>query len=154
MAPALMATPPKTDSAYLDRMSQVIFSAGLNWRMVEKKWPEFQKSFASFSPVQVAGLSEADIKALMNNPCIIRNERKIRATIQNAKTILNLQREYGSVKGYIDSVGKLGKDRLQKDLQMKFKQMGPSTARMFLVIVGYPLMSKKDVQACMDFHRG
>lgn len=122
--------------------------------MVEKKWPEFQRSFASFSLTQVAGLSEADIGVLMNNPGIIRNERKIRATIQNAKTILELQREYGSVRGYIDSFGKRGKDRLQKDLQAKFKQMGPSTARMFLVTVGYPLMTKKEVQACMDRHRG
>jgi len=122
--------------------------------MVEKKWPEFRKSFASFSPAHVAGLSEANIKSLMNNPKIIRNERKIRATIQNARTILDLQHEYGSVEGYIDSFGKHGKDRLQADLQTKFKQMGPSTARMFLVTVGYPLMSKKEVQACMDRHRG
>src|SRR5713101_6163762 len=89
MAPSWKAAAPKDDQGYFDLMSRAIFTAGLNWRMVEKKWPNFRKAFAGFSPRKVANLSERDVKSLMGNAGIVRNEKKIRATIENAKTILD-----------------------------------------------------------------
>src|SRR5207244_13474119 len=56
--PGWKAVPPKDDHGYLDLMSRAIFSAGLNWRMVEKKWPHFRTAFRDFSPEKVARLSE------------------------------------------------------------------------------------------------
>src|SRR5881628_1155686 len=103
--PGWKAVPPKDDHGYLDLMSRAIFSAGLNWRMVEKKWPHFRKAFRDFSPERVARLSEREIRALMQDPGIVRNERKIRATVENAKAILDLAKEHGSVKGYIEGFG-------------------------------------------------
>ena len=132
-------------------MSKAIFNAGLNWSMVEKKWPNFQTAFKRFSPDQVAKLSERDIQTLMKDTGIVRNEKKIRATIDNAKTILVLKKEYGSVKGYVDSFGRR-EEELQKDLQSRFKFMGPSTARMFLWMVGYPLTPTKEEKMWMKGH--
>ncbi len=82
--PGWKAVPPKDDRGYLDLMSRAIFSAGLNWQMVEKKWPHFQKAFRDFSPENVARLSERDIRALMQDSGIVRNEKKVRATVENA----------------------------------------------------------------------
>ena len=104
--PGWKAVSPKDDHGYLDLMSRAIFSAGLNWRMIEKKWPHFRKAFRDFSPEKVARLSERDIGALMEDSGIVRNEKKIRATVENAKTILDLAKEHGSVKGYIAGFGK------------------------------------------------
>src|SRR2546426_3467111 len=59
--PGWKAVPPKNDQGYLDLMSRAIFTAGLNWSMVEKKWPHFRKAFRDFSPERVARLSERDI---------------------------------------------------------------------------------------------
>lgn len=151
MPPAWNATPPKDDQGYLDAMSRAIFTAGLNWSMMENKWPSFRKAFADFSPAKVAKLSEREVAALMKNPGIVRNEKKIRATVENAKTILDLEKEFGSVKGYLDSYGKR-EGKLQEDLQYKFKHMGPSTARMFLWMVGYPLTPTKEEKAWMKSH--
>jgi DNA-3-methyladenine glycosylase I len=151
LAPAWNVTPPKDDSDYFDRMSKAIFTAGLNWKMVENKWPAFHRSFFGFSPAKVARLTEKDVKALMKNQGIVRNEKKIRATVENAKTILAIEKEFGSIKGYIDSFGK-GEDRLQKDLQEKFRHVGPSTSRMFLWEVGYPLTPTKEEKMWMKGH--
>src|SRR5256885_14678326 len=103
--PGWKTVPPKDDQGYFDLMSRAIFTAGLNWRMIEKKWPDFQRAFRDFTPEKVARLSERDISALMKDPGIVRNEKKIRATVENAKTILDLAKEHGSIKGYISGFG-------------------------------------------------
>ncbi len=151
MAPSWKAPPPKDDQGYFDLMSRAIFTAGLNWSMIEKKWPNFRKAFADFSPSKVANLSERDVKSLMENPGIVRNEKKIRATVENAKTILDLEKEYGSVKAYLDTFGKR-EGKLLEDLQYKFKHMGPSTARTFLWAISYSLTPTKEEQQWMKGH--
>jgi 3-methyladenine DNA glycosylase Tag len=129
---------PKDDAEYFERMSRAIFSAGLSWEMVEKKWPNFRTAFAAFSPEKVARMTEKDVKSLMGDAGIVRNERKIRATIHNAGEFASLRKEFGSFKGYVTSFGR-DEDRLQKDLEEKFKHVGGSTARFFLWSVGYKL---------------
>jgi len=149
--PGWKAVPPKDDQGYLDLMSRAIFTAGLNWSMVEKKWPHFRKAFRDFSPEKVARLSERDIRALMQDPGIVRNERKIRATVENAKTMLDLGKQYGSVKGYIAGFGQR-EGKLLEDLQYKFKHIGPATARVFLWSVGYPLTPTAEEKQWMKGH--
>jgi 3-methyladenine DNA glycosylase Tag len=132
-------------------MSKAIFTAGLNWQMVENKWPDFRKAFLGFSPAKVSRMTQSDVRALMKNEKIVRNQKKIEATIANARTVLDLEKEHGSVKGYLDSFGK--KEKLvQEDLQRRFKFMGPSTARMFLWMVGYELTPTKEERSWMKTH--
>lgn len=151
MAPSWSPTQPKDDSDYFERISKAIFTAGLNWKMVENKWPAFRKAFYGFSPSRVAKLTEKDVTTLMKNEGIVRNEKKIRATMDNARTILSIEKEFGSVKGYVDSFGR-EEIRLQKDLQDRFKHVGPSTARMFLWTVNYPLTPTAEEKSWMKGH--
>jgi DNA-3-methyladenine glycosylase I len=151
LLPGWDVKPPKNDQEYFDRMSKAIFTAGLNWKMVENKWANFHRAFADFSPEKVAKLTEKDVKALMSDTGIVRNEKKIRATIMNAQSILALEKEFGSVREYLDSFGKK-EDALQKDLQERFKHVGPSTARTFLWSVGHPLTPTKEEKAWMKGH--
>jgi DNA-3-methyladenine glycosylase I len=138
MPPGWKVTSPKDDSEYFERMSRTLFTAGLNWSVVEKKWPNFRRAFASFSPDKVSKMTERDVKTLMGDEGIVRNERKIRATVHNAAEFIRLKKEFGSFKGYIDSFGK-DEARLQEDLQEKFEHVGGSTARTFLWSAGYKL---------------
>jgi len=149
--PGWRSAPPKDDAGYFDLMSKAIFTAGLNWKMVENKWPDFREAFSDFSPAKVSKLSRKDLQALMKNTKIVRNEKKIQATIENARTILDLEKEHGSVRGYIDSFGKKEKLVLE-DLQRRFKFMGPSTARMFLWMVSYPLTPTREERTWMKAH--
>ncbi|MDV3293915.1 MAG: DNA-3-methyladenine glycosylase I [Nitrososphaerales archaeon] len=87
-------------------MSKSVFTAGLNWGMVEKKWPSFRKVFRDFALAKVSKLKERDVKRLMKDASIVRNERKIRATISNAGQFLALGNEFGSFNRYLASFGK------------------------------------------------
>jgi 3-methyladenine DNA glycosylase Tag len=152
MPPGWKVSPPKEDSEYFGRMSRSLFTAGLNWNMIEKKWPNFDKAFAGFAPARVAKLSEKDVKRLMQDEGIVRNERKIRATVYNAGQFLTLGKEFGSFKKYLDSFGK-DEERLQEDLQDKFQHLGASTARMFLWSVAYPLTANREEKKWMTGHQ-
>jgi len=89
-------TRPPNDDAYLENMTRVIFIAGLSWKMIDKKWPNFRKAFKNFSIDKVAGFSDDDVEQLMKNPGIVRNRAKIMATINNARQFQSIKREFGS----------------------------------------------------------
>ncbi|MDA4121328.1 MAG: DNA-3-methyladenine glycosylase I [Thaumarchaeota archaeon] len=151
MPPTGRVGQPKSDSEYFDRMCKAVFSAGLNWRVIENKWSGFRKAFEGFVPEKVAKLSEKEIQALMKNPDIVRNEKKIRATVQNAKAMVDLKKEFGSMRSYVDSFGRK-EDKLQDELQSRFKHVGPSSARTFLWMVGYKLTPTKEEKMWMKGH--
>ena len=75
--------------------------AGLIWITILKKREHYRQAFDNFDVERIVGYSERKIQALMNNKGIIRNERKIRSVIQNAKSFLHIQKEYGSFSNYI-----------------------------------------------------
>jgi len=152
MSPAWKMTKPRNDAEYFERMTKSVFNAGLSWTVVEKKWPNFRRSFVEFSPAKVARFSEKNVKALMNNDGIVRNEKKIRATIHNAGQFLRLEKEFGSVPAYLESFEK-DEDRLQKDLQERFQHVGPSTARIYLWTVGYKLTPNVEEKKWMARHK-
>ncbi len=76
---------PSNDDAYFENMTRIIFQAGLNWKMIDNKWPNFKKAFANFSVSKVAKFGDNDLKRLMDDTGIVRNRAKIDATIENAK---------------------------------------------------------------------
>ncbi|MCE5256979.1 MAG: DNA-3-methyladenine glycosylase I [Spirochaetaceae bacterium] len=70
--------------------------AGLSWMTVLKKRPAYRKLFADFDPKKVACFDENDMEALLANPGIIRNRRKIAAAINNAQRFMAIQERFGS----------------------------------------------------------
>lgn len=75
--------------------------AGLNWLTILRKRENYRIAYDGFDPVKVARYDEDKVLELMNNPGIIRNRRKIEASINNAKCFLKIQEEYGSFDNYI-----------------------------------------------------
>ena len=75
--------------------------AGLNWRTILCKREGYRQAFAGFDPVQVAAFDQAMVETLLTNPAIIRNRRKVEATIKNARAFLNIQKAFGSFDAYI-----------------------------------------------------
>ena len=70
--------------------------AGLSWLTILKKRENYRKAYDNFDVKKVSEYDEAKIEELMNNPDIIRNRRKIEASINNAKKFLEVQKEFGS----------------------------------------------------------
>jgi DNA-3-methyladenine glycosylase I len=75
--------------------------AGLSWFIILKKRENFRKAFDNFDPRKIAKYDEKKIRKLLSDKGIIRNRRKIEATIQNARAFLAVQEEFGSFDAYI-----------------------------------------------------
>lgn len=129
---------PRNDDDYFERMSNAIFQAGLNWKMIQNKWPNFKKAFANFSIEKVSRFGEREVKGLMKDAGIVRNEKKIRSVILNAQGSLKLRKEFGSFSKYMGSFG-TDHDRLIDDLRERFRHVGESSARTFLYMSGVKL---------------
>lgn len=77
------------------------FQAGLSWRTILHKRENFRKAFDDFEPEVIANYSEGKIQLLMQDAGIIRNQLKIRGTVENAKGYLKVVEEFGSFDRYI-----------------------------------------------------
>jgi len=75
--------------------------AGLSWQTVLNKRENYRAAFDNFDAEKIARYNEARVVKLMNNPGIIRNQLKIRSTIQNAKSFLKVREEFGSFNAYL-----------------------------------------------------
>ncbi len=115
----------------------MIFQAGLNWSVIDKKWPTTRKAFANFSLDKVARFKETDVERLMKDEGIVRNRGKVQAIIQNALTFEEIRKQCGSFQKYLDSLDKSNNyASVVKELSSRFKWLGPSSASMFLHTVG------------------
>ena len=77
------------------------FQAGLSWITVLRKRENFRKAFDQFDYKKIAKYSEKKIASLLEDPGIIRNKLKVRATVSNAQAFMNVQKEFGSFSNYI-----------------------------------------------------
>ena len=82
--------PVRGDIALYERITLEAFQSGLSWITVLRKRAAFRDAFVGFDPAFVADFRETDVQRLMSNSAIIRNRRKIDATIANARALLGL----------------------------------------------------------------
>ncbi len=130
---------PKDDNEYFERMSKVVFAAGLNWATLEKKWPGIRQAFDGFDIATVTDYDEQKIDALMADPAVIRNLLKIRAVVGNAAKMQEIAREHGSFGQYLGKLAVGGEDALKADISKQFAFMGKGTTVIFLFSVGVEL---------------
>lgn len=128
---------PPNDDAYFENMTRVIFQAGLNWKMIDKKWPNFKKAFQGFSIEKVSQFNASDLERLLKNESIVRNRLKIQAAIHNARQFKTVKEKFGSFQSYLDKLDKSNNyASIIKELGKTFQRLGPSSARIFLYTVG------------------
>ena len=75
--------------------------AGLSWSTILRKRENYRKAFAGFDPFKVARFNARKRAALMRDPGIVRNRLKIEATVANARQVLAVQDEHGSLAAYL-----------------------------------------------------
>lgn len=88
--------PVHGESALLERLCLEGFQSGLSWLVILRKRPGFRRAFAGFDAEVVADYTEDDVRRLLADESIVRNRRKIEATIANARATLAL-REHGGL---------------------------------------------------------
>ncbi len=127
---------PPNDDAYFENLSRVIFQAGLNWQVVDMKWPAIKDAFCGFSIKKAANLTDADVAEMLKNPDLIRHKGKIQAVIQNAKNFQLIEKTYGSFPKYLSTLNKSSNyAAVIADLKTKFRWLGDSSAITFLYTV-------------------
>jgi DNA-3-methyladenine glycosylase I len=75
--------------------------AGLSWRTILKRRNGYKKAFSDFNALKVSKYSQKQIQKILQDESIIRNELKIKSTINNAKQFLKIQSEFGSFNYYL-----------------------------------------------------
>jgi DNA-3-methyladenine glycosylase I len=125
---------PRGLADYLEVITKAVFQSGMSWKVVEAKWAGFRTAFHAFDPEWVAALSPPDVDRLAADTSIIRNRRKIEATVHNAEEMLELERQHGTFRDYLRSHGSY--EATVADLRKRLKFVGDFGAYYFLHVVG------------------
>ncbi len=75
--------------------------AGLSWDTILQKRENYRKAFAGFDPKKVARFDQTKQDKLLLDPGIVRNRLKVASAVGNAKSFLDVQKEFGSFDAYI-----------------------------------------------------
>lgn len=128
--------PIHDDNELFGRLILEINQAGLNWETILKKEENFRRAYKNFDIKKVAKFSDKDFSRLMNDAGIIRNRLKINAAIENAKTILKIQKEFGSFEKWLLINRGNKKDEWVKLFKKTFKFTGGEIVNEFLMSIG------------------
>jgi DNA-3-methyladenine glycosylase I len=129
--------PLHDDNELFARLVLEINQAGLSWTTILNKKENFFKAYDGFEIKKVASYNQKKIDKLLNDAGIIRNRLKINAAIENAKKIVELQKEFGSFKNWIDKGHPLTKEEWVQLFKKTFRFTGGEIVNEFLMSTGY-----------------
>lgn len=129
--------PIYNDNELFGRLLLEINQAGLSWETILKKEKSFRVAYDNFEIRKVAAYTAKDRERLLADSGIIRNRLKINAAIENAKTILALQQEYGSFEQWLEAHRRLTKEEWVKLFKKTFCFTGGEIVNEFLMSIGY-----------------
>ncbi|MGN6293803.1 MAG: DNA-3-methyladenine glycosylase I [Chitinophagaceae bacterium] len=129
--------PIRDDNELFGRLIMEINQAGLSWETILKKEAGFRKAYHNFNIKKVAAYTEKDRNRLLADAGIIRNRLKINAAIENAKAILDLQKEYGSFEKWLETNHPKTKEEWVKLFKKTFRFTGGEIVNEFLMSTGY-----------------
>lgn len=129
--------PIEDDNELFCRLVLEINQAGLSWTTILKKQETFRNAYHNFDIKKVAAYTNKDIQRLLNDAGIIRNRLKINAAIENAKTIITLQKEFGSFKNWLNHQHPKSKEEWTQLFNKTFRFTGGEIVNEFLLSAGY-----------------
>jgi len=129
--------PLDDDNLLFERLILEINQAGLSWITILKKAENFRRAYDGFDIKRVAGYGESDRVRLLSDAGIIRNKLKVNAAIVNAGRILEIQKEFGSFKNWLDEHHPRIKEEWTELFKKNFKFVGGEIVGEFLMSTGY-----------------
>lgn len=75
--------------------------AGLSWITILRKRENYREAFAEFDPARVARYGKRELDRLLQNAGIVRNKLKLSSAVNNAKSFLRVQDEFGGFDNYV-----------------------------------------------------
>ena len=129
--------PIHDDNELFGRLILEINQAGLSWETILKKEKTFRKAYHNFNIKKVAAYKEVDRERLLADAGIIRNRLKINAAIENANTILVLQKQFGSFEKWLEHNHPKTKEEWVKLFKKTFRFTGGEIVNEFLMSIGF-----------------
>ena len=110
---------------------------GLSWDTILAKRQNYRRAFDGFDFKKIAGYGARERRRLLADAGIVRHPGKIDATIENARRVLEVRSEFGSLSRYLWGFAGAGAQALSKDLRRRgFRFVGPTTVYAFMQAVG------------------
>lgn len=159
--------PVRDDRRLFELLTLEGAQAGLSWRTVLEKREGYRRAFADFDPAKVASITAARIERLVADPGIIRHRGKIESTVSNARAVLKVQAEVGSlaalVWSFVGDAPVVGRWRRMEDVPAEtaaskamskelkrrgFRFVGPTTCYAFMQGAG---LVNDHLEGCFRF---
>lgn len=93
--------PSRDDRHLFELLTLEGAQAGLSWSTILRKRQEYRRAFEGFDPDRVARYGPRRVQALLADPGIVRHRGKVESTIRNARVVLEVQSELGSLADYL-----------------------------------------------------
>lgn len=129
--------PIHDDNELFGRLILEINQAGLSWETVLKKEESFRKAYDNFDIQKIAAYTEEDRERLLSDSGIVRNKLKVNAAIENAKAIIELQKEFGSFEKWLEHHHPKTLPEWMRLFKKTFKFTGGEIVNEFLMSTGY-----------------
>jgi DNA-3-methyladenine glycosylase I len=121
------------DQALFELLTLEGAQAGLSWLTILRRREGYRRVFAQFDPVKVARFSDKKIEQILLDPGIVRNRQKVVSVVGNARAIVRLQAEHGSLDSLLWEIATEPGDALVRARVMSkrlssesFKFVGPT----------------------------
>lgn len=125
------------DDRYLSEITRCIFKAGFVWRVIERKWPDFEAAFDGFVPLYWQQVPPEVLEELARDERIVRNMQKIRTVPENARMIVDVARNHGSFGRFLSEWPSADQANLLLWLKRHGDRLGGNSAQYFLRRVGW-----------------
>jgi DNA-3-methyladenine glycosylase I len=149
------------ESAMFEALTLGVFEAGLSWSIVFAKRDAFREAFHDFNVARVAAMTDRDVDRLLQNPSVIRNRAKIKATVDNARAMMSASPSLPTLANSYEITGKRAPrsiadipsstpqaEALAKQLKAQgYRFVGPTSVYAFMQNVG---MVNDHVQGCFQ----
>jgi DNA-3-methyladenine glycosylase I len=93
--------PVHDDNTLFERLVLEGAQAGLSWITILRKRENYRRVFSRFDPRKVARFGKDRITRLLTDPGIVRNRLKVESAVNNARVVLKIQRQYGSLDAFL-----------------------------------------------------
>jgi DNA-3-methyladenine glycosylase I len=98
--------PERDDRALYELLTLEGAQAGLSWATILRKRDGYRRAFAGFDPEAVAAFGQERVEELLQDASIVRNRLKVSSAVENARRVLEVQEELGSLAsllwGFVD----------------------------------------------------
>jgi len=124
-----------TDNEHFEALTCAVFCARFNPEVVKRRWPAIREGFADFELNTVASWNEMEVARILSVPGMIRNRKKIVATLRNAVELAKIADRYGSVEEYLRLVSR-STEELSAALDSWTHYIGTPSIRCYLKCTG------------------